>query len=353
MQVTNVSQAFQLLCEVVRDSYSSGRICLGAPLKLELQRRTHRAFNEQILGFQRFGDFLRAAQGQGLIQLLRTPGGDLEVRLANDSRSSLNGPVLLSVPASVAPAPTQIAPTPQPNTTAIPEAFRPQPVDSYPPGSNSPQVRVRQDLWDAFNSYFGNWAYDRRTDAAHKAPPNLFGPAANNPDLVEIPAGRERTLGWMRSFAAMQDDETKSRLLALLDGDSAVHIFMKTVAIDWKLRRAWRRYHIQQVLAAIDAWATANNLHPQRVVAPYIGRARTEGWFGRAPIQSYVPRMPQNQVVPLAPTIPPSPAAAAPAPAALLSIQGGLSSRLETLVDQLIDELLRLRGALGVISAKQ
>ena len=53
MQVTNVSQAFQLLCEVVRDSYSSGRICLGAPLKLELQRRTHRAFNEQILGFQR------------------------------------------------------------------------------------------------------------------------------------------------------------------------------------------------------------------------------------------------------------------------------------------------------------
>ena len=123
--------------------------------------------------------------------------------------------------------------------------------------------------------------------------------------------------------------------------------------MDWKLRRAWRRYHIQQVLAVIDAWATANNLHPQRVVTPYIGRARTEGWFGRAPVQSYVPRMPQNQVVPLAPTIPPSPAAAAPAPAALLSIQGGLSSRLETLVDQLIDELLRLRGPLGVISAKQ
>jgi hypothetical protein len=347
VQVTNVSQAFQLLCDVVRDSYSSGRVCLGAPLKLELQRRTHRAFNEQVLGFQRFGDFLRAAQVQGLVQLLRTPGGDLEVRLANDSRSSPSGPVPLSIPASVAA--TQTAPMPQPTSTTIPDSFRTQPMDAYST-SNSQQVRVRQDLWDAFNSYFGNWAYDRRTDAAHKAPPNLFGPAANNPDLVEIPAGRERTLGWMRSFAAMQDDETKSRLLALLDGDSAVHIFMKTVAMDWKLRRAWRRYHIQQVLAAIDAWATANNLHPQRLVTPYIGRTRTEGWFGRAPVQSYVPRMPQNQVVPLAPTIPPSPAAV---PAAPLSVQGGLSPRLETLIDQLIDELLRLRGALGVISAKQ
>jgi hypothetical protein len=347
VQVTNVSQAFQLLCEVVRDSYSSGRICLGAPLKLELQRRTHRAFNEQVLGFQRFGDFLRAAQGQGLIQLLRTPGGDLEVRLANDSRNSPNGPVLLSIPASVAPA--QTASTLQPTSTATPDNFRTQPTDSYLPG-NSPQVRIRQDLWDAFNSSFGNWAYDRRTDAAHKAPPNLFGPAATNPDLVEIPAGRERTVGWMRSFAAMQDDQTKTRLLGVLDGDSAQYNFMKTVGMDWKLRRAWRRYHIQQVLAAIEAWATANNLHPQRVATPYIGRTRVEGWFGRAPNQSYVPRMPQNQVMPPAPTIPQSPAAV---PAAPLSLQGGLSSRLETLIDQLIDELLRLRGALCVISAKQ
>jgi hypothetical protein len=342
VQTTNdaLSQAFQLLCEVVRDSYSSGRICLGAPLKLELQRRTRRNFNEQLLGYPRFGDFLRAAEVAGQVQLLKTPGGDLEVRLPeNELRPGAPSRLFFAAPVAPAPPPTSPA-----ARLAAPATLGTHPMQSFSV-SNSQPVRVRQDLWDAFNSSFGSWAYNRRTDAAHKVPPNLFGPTASNPDLVEIPAGRERTLEWMRSFAGMQDTDTKAMLLAMLSSDSAPYNFRRMISADWKLRRAWSRYHIQQVLAAIDAWATSNGLHPQRVATPLAERVQYRSW-GQTQVRGYPPVVLQNPVV----EPPPPPV---PAPARPLSIHEGLNSRLETLVDQLIDELLRLRGALRFISPKQ
>src|SRR5258707_360156 len=74
-----VSTAFQLLANVVRDLYASGRSRLGATLKVELKRRTYSNFSENQLGFAKFGDFLRAAANLGVVHLTWTPGGDLEV----------------------------------------------------------------------------------------------------------------------------------------------------------------------------------------------------------------------------------------------------------------------------------
>lgn len=347
MQTTNdeLSQSFQLLCELVRESQSLGRICLGAPLKLELQRRTRRNFNQQNLGFPRFGDFLRAAEAAGLIQLLRTPGGDLEVRLSPGnhgvSPSVAHGFVRESPELTINFPPVVIG-APRPAIT--PPAVGARPAQGFY-GSDEQQVRVRQDLWDAFNSIFGTWAYDRKNDAAYKVPPNLFGPTANNPDLVEIPSGRERTLEWMRSFAEMQENETKERLLIVLNSDSAPFNFRKLIGVDSKLRRSWRRYHIKQVLAAIDAWATSNGLHPQRVTTPFWPTSVQPRPWSRAPERRENP----SKILASSPERRPI---SVPAPVQQSSIPGGLNSRLESLVDQLIDELLRLRGALQIINQK-
>jgi hypothetical protein len=340
-----LSHAFQLLCDVVRDSQSSGRICLGASLKLELQRRTRRGFNEQYFGFQRFGDFLRAAQSAGFIQLIGTPGGDLEIRLARTPFS-----LSLDMVSEIASVPRPMATSVRPNS--IERNGAPAEMSS---STGDDRVRVRQDLWDAFNSNYGNWAYDRKNDAAYKVPPNLFGPTASNPNLVEIPAGRERIVEWMRSFANMQEGELKNSLLVAVGSDSAPFNFRKIISADWKLRTAWRRYHIQQVLAAIEAWATSNGLHPQRITSPLAMAAMSPGRILRRPwshLPEYreAPRTFQRHMLEHSSASAPVPVVPAPVQA---STPGALTSRIETLIDQLIDELLRLRGALQVVDRKQ
>ena len=72
-----LTTAFQLLVTTVRDFYTNGRPCLGATLKPALYGRGN--FNEQLLGFRKFGDFLRTAAAAGHVQLSPTPGGDIRV----------------------------------------------------------------------------------------------------------------------------------------------------------------------------------------------------------------------------------------------------------------------------------
>jgi len=59
------ANAFQLLASIVRDFYSNNRPCLGATLKPALRSRGN--FNEQILGFRKFSDFLRSAEAAGYV----------------------------------------------------------------------------------------------------------------------------------------------------------------------------------------------------------------------------------------------------------------------------------------------
>lgn len=302
---------FHLLAITVRDLRSFGRRALGATLKPELFRRY--GITEQQLGFGKFGDFLQAAQRAGFVQLSYTPGGDLEVL-----------PAATSVPALG----TQVG---------FPAAFAsPFPVGapvSQPAIQPATPVRVRPDLWDAFTSFYAAWVYDVSRDFAFRAP----GPIADETqgsNLITIPPSRDRTVEWMRAFAQVQDPDSKSRLEDALQGDSAPYNFNSAVRTNPRLHRPWRRYHIQQVVAAIEAWAASNNIHPKEITTPF-----------QRPVHDYwstqrIPGVPPPVPLPLIEPPPTSVVQVNPSPR--------LTPRLASLIDEMIDELLRLRGALQI-----
>ena len=114
---------------------SNARPCLGATLKPKL---CNRGFDEKSIGFRKFGDFLRAAEASGYVKLSKTIGGDIAI-----------------VPATTAGVP------PSPPAVLAPSLSK-TPTPLVPPtliATNVP-LRVRQDLWNAFNSIAGTWVYD-------------------------------------------------------------------------------------------------------------------------------------------------------------------------------------------------
>jgi hypothetical protein len=200
-----------------------------------------------------------------------------------------------------------------------------------------PAVHVRDDLWVAFNSSSSQWVYDRSTDSARR----IFDrpDAEIGPDLVRIPNGRDRVVDWMRSFAQAQSPATRALLLSLLSGTSAVYRFKDSLKSDPNLARSWRRYQIQQVVAAIGAWAASNKINPKDVTTPHIRVQRTD----YRPLRSAAPFTPVAMQTPVASV---SSAPTPPAPSA------GLAPRLETLIGELIDQLLLLRGTLQVMGPR-
>jgi len=188
-----IQNPYYLLATTARDLCAGGRRALGAVLKPELFRRYN--ITEQQLGFVKFGDFLRAAQQAGFVELRFTPGGDLEVCPTASGVSPLSTqvgfPAALTSPVPVA------APVSQPTTWPAP-----QPATA---------VRVRPDLWNAFTSFSAAWVYDVPRDLAYKAP-GLIGGERLGSNLLRIPLALDRTVEWMRAFAEMQDPDSKSRL---------------------------------------------------------------------------------------------------------------------------------------------
>src|SRR5438552_9748939 len=167
-----VQSAFQLLSTTVHDFHRQNRPCLGAKLKPELYRRSYYNFNEQQLGFPRFGDFLKAAAAYGYVELRQTPGGDLEVMPPGKGFSP-------------------ISPTVGYKQIQVPSAAEPLRAPLTPPYSEG-TVRLRQDLWNAFNSFAGDWVYNSATDVAFRlrAGNNVSGTQPSG--LIPIPAGRTR-----------------------------------------------------------------------------------------------------------------------------------------------------------------
>jgi hypothetical protein len=323
---------FNLLASMVRDFCSSGRRALGATLKPELYRRY--GLTEHQLGFMKFGDFLRAAERAGFVQVIPTPGGDLEVWPSNAQPQPAQQRIFDASP-QLAP-PTPVAPV-----------WAARPRDDAP-------VRVRIDLWNAFTSFSARWVYDPARDLAFRTQVGQQEPVGGT-QLIQVPGGRERTIEWMRSFAEMQDPPIKSRLLGTLDGgETSPYQFNSGVRGDFKLLRSWHRYHVRQVVAAIETWAASNNVRPKDVTSPYIRRARVYWPLApvatESPIPGSVPATAAAGPLPTAPAIPVLPSAPAPTAAGLTAAT--LTPRLATLIDQLIDELLRLRGTLQVIDPK-
>jgi hypothetical protein len=310
--------AFQLLVATVRDFHSQGRPCLGATLKPALYTRGN--FTELVLGFRRFGDFLRAAQTAGYVQLRPTAGGDISVWPT-------------SVPVEQPSAPTQNIATPATPQMSLP--FK---------TAASSGVRVRQDLWNAFNSFSAKWVYDPTSDVAFKDTDTTgmwIASGVQRPNLVEIPNGRERVVEWMRSFANTQDAETSRQLLAALIGDAGPYQFNNLVRAN-DLLRSWSHFHIQQVLAAIDAWATTTGVQPKNVTTPRY-----------SPLRPGPDRPPAPQFPVVTQTVQrPGTSTSDPAKTSQ-PVASPLTQRLETLIDHLIDDLIQLRGLLQVVGIKQ
>ena len=313
VQATNdvFTPAFQLLATTVRDFHFQGRPCLGATLKPKLYSHS---FDEKSLGFRKFGDFLRAAEAGGFVRLTKTSGGDIAI-----------------FPASVSLAPE--VPPLQPAAVFAPRvAAIPAPV--LLPSRISPTVpiRVRQDFWNAFNSLSDGWVYDPERDVAFKNGTGAWGlsaPPRNN--TIPVPAGRERVSEWMRAFADFQDPESKALLTNALDGGAEIYQF-NNLTRSKGLQRAWSRFHIQKVLAAIETWAAANNLYPKNLASP----------FHPSVIPVSEERVPESAPVVAVPKVTPTPPASTP-----------LNSRLESLIDELINELISLRGLLQVVGPKR
>ena len=303
VQPTNdvFTPAFQLLASTANDFHLRARPCLGATLKPKLYSH---GFDEKSIGFRKFGDFLRAAEAAGYVKLGKTSGGDIAI-----------------FPTSATPAPAQVVPPPvlapfAPDTTIIPASLV---------SSNVP-LRVRQDLWNAFNSFSDKWVYDPERDLAMKE--DIGSWSAPQRTLIAIPTGRDRVTEWMRAFANTQDPNTKAILLAALDNGAEMYKF-NNLTHSMGLQRAWRRFHILQVLTAIQTWAAAQLLHPKNVVTPF-----------------HTPTA--DRTTPA--TIPPPmalPPAAAPSAAS-----SQLNTRLESLIDTIITELISLRGLLAVVGPK-
>ena len=314
------TNAFRLLAATVRDFHSHSRPCLGATLKPALHMQGN--FNEALLGFRKFGDFLRAAQTAGYVHLRPTAGGDISVWPT-------------SSPVEEPADQTRTAATPA--TAPMSPSFRP---------TASWAVRVRQDLWNAFNSFSAKWVYDPTTDVAFKDtdPTGMWiAQGAQLPNLVQIPTGRERVLEWMRSFANTRDPETSRQLLAALNEDASPYQFNNLVRAN-DLLRSWSHFHVQQVLAAIDAWAASSGVQPKNVTSPRY-----------APIRSAVP-VGAPPPAPLSASVQTVRAAETTTSDSVRTSQfvaSPLTQRLETLVDNLIDDLIQLRGLLQVVGSKQ
>jgi hypothetical protein len=296
----NLEPAFQLLANTVNEFCLRGRPCLGATLKPKLYTR---GFDEKFFQFKKFGDFLRAAEAAGYVKLAKTSGGDIAIS-----------------PAAVPAAPAQATPP----AVVTPLASEPA-ISAASLLSSSIPLRVRPDLWNAFNSHTDKWVYDPVRDRAFQTDFEVLGLSTRT--LIPIPYGPDRLAGWMRAFTETQAPDIKVLLTAQVDRGVDAYRFAAVVRNNG-LQRSWQRFHIYQIITAIETWARENGLHPKNIATPF----RSPGFTGAPPA-------PVPTSLPLA--APPSVASSY------------LNSKLESLVENLINELIVLRGLLAVAGTKQ
>ena len=305
MQPTNdaLTNSFQLLTSIVREFEATARPCLGATLKPRLDAR---GFDDKRFGFRKFGDFLRSAAAAGHVRLSATPGGDISISLPS------------SAPTNLVPRQTVSSTLPQSPFASAAAAVNPM----------SP-VKIRQDLWNAFNSFSDKWLYDLAQDRAFK---DTVG--VGIPGTIAIPPGGERIKEWMEAYSNMQGPDAKARLSSVVETAGDLYQFGNAIRV-FGLQRSWSQFHTQKVAAAIQAWAATNNIQPKSVVMPFHAPPR-------------LPSVPETTSANPAPSDPPAEVARQ-----LQTPSTELNSKLESLIDALINELISLRGLLQVAGSKR
>jgi hypothetical protein len=297
-----ITDAFRTIASIVHEFGVQGRVCRGATLKPEYLRRVP-LLTEQALGFRKFGDLLRAAERAGYVSVTPRLGADLE----------LTPPVATSE--SAAAPPPRIVPD-----------------DVMPPGEPialTGAVRVRPDLWRAFNSNSVSYSYSRQRDLA--LPASSAG--GGDPSLVPVPNLSDKVRSLMRDFASTHQIELGSDLVRQLL--QARHRYDCEIALRAfpALLKRWRAAYLAFVLAEIKSWAAQNDVTLRNLIGSFRGTARETVASGGITNESV--------------------------PASSSRFETGfvladeLDRRCASLLDTLIGELLQLRGLLSVAQAKR
>jgi len=310
-----LTQAYQLLQQIVQDLLNAGRRRVGAFLKPELVKRTGGNFNERALGFAKFHDFLRAAEAAKFVTLTST-GPDLEAWL-----------------------PTSNLPTP------VKEVAQAEGSPEFTPRPRA-RISIRPDLWIAFVDFTPGFLrlYDKLADRAHKIPQALYpGESdqvvelrrrfqARDPNLLLLePIAQTSVLDWMRTFAAQQTGPLAEQLRVALNSDHPMQTFTQVVRSRPDLYGQWHRQRIENVAEHIRSLFAPNGIRTQ-VTVPYDSEART-------PAFPSGPRVRESLLC---------------ATASASARTGFLDSvSVVQQIDDLIKSLLRLRGTIGYLESSE
>lgn len=189
---------------------------VAAAVKNRLLRLTDRTFSEPALGHPNFRAFLQAAEGAGIVALMPTTGGDVEVLL---------------------------------------------PGQSQHPGTAR---RIRRDFWNAFIKWDDGRTrlYDREANRVITIESSAASAlrAADEHRYVPIPPpARAATVESMRKFLEQVPQEARAGLEEILDGTGGVE--KKFVdALPLEARAAWRSVTAWQVMSRAEAWRKENGV---------------------------------------------------------------------------------------------
>lgn len=236
----NVRLAFERVGAVAAQLALQRRSIRSAAVKQALLR-SEPSFDEKVLGFDTFRDFLRGAETAGFIELANaSTGPDVDVLAPGVARS---------------------------------------------PGSGGTRRRVREDLWHAFtdwtlglirfwhpeaNRAFAVTASESAGEPVEETSARLAFLANPAPFVPIDPIPRETVYEWMTAFARSAPDGTSERLLAALQAPMPFRSFTNVVR-ELGLGAAWSSEHTQHVAERIQTWARARDID----VDPFEPRATT------------------------------------------------------------------------------
>jgi hypothetical protein len=297
-------------------------------------------FNEQQLGFPRFGDFLRAAQLGGYIRLEPTPGGDLQI-IPQDRLAPISyAPPMQSVPlpnepwmSNTRPAQGNLLSNPLPVASGNVVEAPLRSIESWRAPAASSGVRVRQDLWNAFNNVYDEWVYDRSQDRAMRKSAAERSDNVTSDNLIPIPSGRQLLTEWIITFADTQPPERKDRLVNMLKEPGAPLNFLSEARRNISLQRVWHRFHVQQAIQAIGDWSARNGVQPNNIATQ---RVRTARNLVAVPYQ--VPTQ--------------SPTATRVNEDLTADGKKVLTDKLAEMIDEMVERLIALRGLIAIVNRR-
>lgn len=299
-----LTEAFRTIASIVREFETQGRVCRGATLKPEYLRRVP-LLAERALGFRKFGDLLRAAANAGYIRLTARTGVDLEATLPAAGMES-------------------VVATQQ-------QIFPEETVNAVESADIAGAIRVRPDLWRAFNSNSVVYCYSRERDRA--VPASLID--GRSPSPLRVPSLASQVKELMGDFVSAHLSELSSDLAHQLTTARHRYDFEMALRANTLLLKKWRADYIKYVVAQIQSWASQNKLTLHNLIGSFRGSLPDGSTAGGARDGMSVPS-PESRLVD-----------------AQVSLADELDRRCASLLDTLIGELLELRGLLSVAHSKR